>query len=246
LLGEGRPAAEVGLYIPSSSFWLGDAASNREINQSLLALAHELIEHQRDFDFVDEQALSAVLKRKGKELVNLSGQGYRAIIVPPALAISRAALDHLRQFAAAGGKVLFIGPAPGLVADKTFLQASGPADVRWAALHETAVAITPAVLAQLPGPDFALEHPSPLVSYNHRRLRDADVYFVFNSGDEKAALQATLAGTGAVQVWDANTGKIAPLTAVAAREGAVRVQLGLEPWGTSIVVVGGRADSEHL
>ena len=70
LLGEGRPAAQIGVYIPSSSFWFNDTAANT----AFLAIVHQLLQHQRDLDFVDEYALSKSLKLQGKELVNLSGQ----------------------------------------------------------------------------------------------------------------------------------------------------------------------------
>jgi hypothetical protein len=238
LLGAGRPAANIGLYIPSSSFWLADSATGTRLNKNLLDLAHQLIEHQRDFDFVDEQALSSVLKLKGGELVNLSNQGYRAIIVPPSLVISKTALAQLRAFASAGGTVIFIGEAPALVSDKNFLHATGPADISWATMTETTIAVTPAVLDRLPKPDVALDQASPLISYTHRRLRDADVYFIFNSGDAKASLHASLAGTGTAQTWDANTGKISLLPGAAPSAGAVRIPLDLEPWTTTVVVVG--------
>lgn len=140
LLGEGRPAADIGLYLPSSSFWLASPDQAREIEGHLLALAHQLIEHQRDFDFVDEQALASVLRLEGDRLVNLSGQGYRAIIVPPALAMSRVALERLQAFARAGGSVIFIGARPALVAGRDFLHAKGPAEIAWASEHETSVA----------------------------------------------------------------------------------------------------------
>jgi hypothetical protein len=242
LLGEGRPAAQIGVYIPSSSFWLGSPDQVRELNTQFLALCHQLIEHQRDFDFVDEQALSSVLRVEHGQLVNRSGQGYRAIIVPPALAISRAALDRLQAFAQAGGRVIFIGPPPASVVDRAFLHASGPADIGWATAHENEIAITPAVLSQLPPADFALEKPRALVSYSHRRLRDADVYFIFNSGDDKLATSVTLAGTGGVEVWDAENGKVRPLgDASAIGSGGVRVPLALEPWSTALLVIGGTA-----
>lgn len=241
LLGAGRPTAQIGLYIPSSSFWLADATGARRINDSLLALGHSLIEHQRDFDYVDEQALTSVLQLRGAEFVNLSHQGYRAIIVPPALAISQAALAHLRAFAAAGGTVVFIGAPPALVAAKNFLTATGPADITWASLHEANVAITPAVLAALPAPDLALDTPAPLVSYTRRRLRDADVYFIFNSGNEPISLHAVLASSGAARTWDANTGKITPLAGAAPVAGGMRVPLALEPWAATVIMIGGNA-----
>jgi hypothetical protein len=241
LLGAGRPAAQIGLYIPSSSFWLADPQMAAELNNNFLALAHQLIEHQRDFDFVDEQALSTVLTPRGAELVNLSGQGYRAIIVPPALAISRVALERLRAFSASGGRVIFIGAPPRSVVDQTFLQAGSPPDVSWAALHEVTIAITPAVLAALPAPDVTLSASAPLLSYTHRKLRDADVYFIFNSADDPVALDATLAGRGAVQAWDAATGKIASAGASTSTKDGVRVPLSLAPWATVALMVGGSA-----
>ncbi len=241
LLGAGRPAAQIGLYIPSSSFWLADPTTGAQLQKEFLALAHQLIEHQRDFDFVDEQALTSVLTARGAELVNLSGQGYRAIIVPPALAISRAALDRLRAFAAAGGRVIFIGTAPAMVVEKTFLHAAGAPDITWAKLHEGTIAITPAVLAALPTPEVVLSKPAPLVSYTHRRLRDADLYFVFNSGDDPVALDATVAGRGAVQVWHAESGEVVALTGATATNAAVRVPLTLAAWTTTMLVIGGDA-----
>ena len=245
LLGEGRPAADIGLFVPSSSFWLADATQAKEINRSLLEIAHQLLAHQRDFDFVDEQALSSVLTPQGAQLVNLSGQGYRAIVVPPALALSRAALDRLHAFAADGGTVIFIGAPPALVPDRTFLDAAGPADISWATFHEAATGVTPAVLDRLPAPDFTLEHANPLVSYNHRRLRDADVYFIFNSGPEKTVLHPSLAVNApsapaappTAQRWNAETGAIDPLPGARPSAGRIEVPLKLEAGHTAIVVL---------
>lgn len=242
LLGEGRPAADIGLYLPSSSFWLADAATSQQLNKEVLALAHALVEHQRDFDFVDEQALTSVLVSKGNRLVNLSGQGYRAIIVPHSLVISRAALERLRTFAAAGGKVIFLGEPPA-VAEKSFLHATTPADVSWASLHQKDPALTPAVLAKLPAADFALDATAPKVSYTHRQLRDADVYFIFNSADEKLATRARLSCVGKVEVWDSSTGKISPLPNAQAEGGSTSVPLELEPWSTTLLVLNRGASS---
>ena len=110
---------------------------------------------------------------KARELVNLSGQSYRAILVPPVDAISKAALDNLKAFAKAGGKVIFFGSAPKLVMDKNFLTATGPADISWATLEPKAE-ITDQVLAALPSPDVATDQATTWLKYNHRRLKDAD------------------------------------------------------------------------
>jgi hypothetical protein len=49
----------------------------------------QLLEHQRDFDFVDEQALSSLLALEGGTFRNLSGQRYRAVLISSVSAISR-------------------------------------------------------------------------------------------------------------------------------------------------------------
>ncbi|HTB62543.1 MAG TPA: glycosyl hydrolase [Opitutales bacterium] len=244
VLAQGRPAAQIGVYIPSSSFWFND----NQANTDFLDIVHQLLQHQRDVDFVDDGALSTTLKREGNSLINASGQAYRAIIVPRMDAISQAALDKLRAFAQAGGKVVFLGHAPKLVVDKTFISATGPADISWA-IFQDQVEVTPDLLAKLPAPDVAVDQPSPWLKYNHRRLKDADVYFFFNEGgnplDLKATVDAYLAPQPAyvnlparyAQVWDGMTGKIEPLPGTVFASGKCVLPLKLGPWETKLIVV---------
>lgn len=235
LLAQGRPAAQIGVFIPSSSFWFGDTA----VNQSFLAIVHSLLEHQRDLDFVDDASLAHTLKVHGTTLVNRSGQGYGAIIVPPAVAMSKAALDTLHAFAAAGGRVIFLGHTPRLVMDRNFLTAQPPSDLSWATL-EPSTEITPAVLAALPAPDLALTHEMPGLKYNHRRLKDADLYFLFNEGDAPVNQTVQLAaspGESRVQEWDAETGAIAPIPLARVANGRASVPVKLGSWATELIVL---------
>ena len=106
ILSQGRPAAQIALYHPTSSMWLGDDESNT----SVLAITKSLLERQRDFDFVDEQALCSVLKPDGGTLKNLSGQSYRAVIIPSVTAMSKTTLECLKKFKESGGKRDFCRP----------------------------------------------------------------------------------------------------------------------------------------
>jgi len=54
LMSMGRPDANVALYLPSSSMWLGDAASDTQF----VSAERLLSEHQIDFDIVDEDFLA--------------------------------------------------------------------------------------------------------------------------------------------------------------------------------------------
>ncbi len=104
---------------------------------SVLDIARQLMENQHDFDFVDEQALSSLLKIENGEFINLSGQSYKTIIMPSISVISAASLSRLKEFAESGGKVIFTGNLPSLVVEKSFLNAVKPPDLKWAAHEES-------------------------------------------------------------------------------------------------------------
>jgi hypothetical protein len=233
LLSQGRPTARIALYHPTASLWLGD----EEANASVLAIAQRLLERQRDFDFVDEQALASLLRVEGGTFQNSSGQRYTAVILPTTSAISKAALERLQAFAKAGGGVVFLGRVPPLVVGRSFLEAAGPADLSWA-VREPSGELTSSVLRALPEPDVAFDHPCPPVKYTHRRLKDADLYFFFNESEQRHSREATLAGNGQAQAWDAASGAIRPLSEAHARKGVVRLPLAFEPYEARFVVIG--------
>jgi alpha-L-rhamnosidase len=235
LLGEGRPTAQIGVYIPSTSFWFKDGSSDK----AFLDIVHALLQHQRDLDYIDEDALSRTLTLRGKELVNLSGQSYRAILIPPVDAISKAALQKLHDFASAGGTVIFFGNSPRLVTDKNFLTASGPADISWATLEPTPD-INDDVLHKLPEPDVATDQPTAWLKYNHRRLKDGDLYFFFNEGEQPLALNVTVRSAQSAtraQDWNSYNGTIEPWANAVTREEKTTLPLQLPPWGTTFLVV---------
>lgn len=234
LLAQGRPAASIAVYAPTTSFWLGD----RDANASLLKISQVLTEAQQDFDFVDETAFASVLTLEKGVFTNLSGQTYRAVIIPSVTVISQAALDRLRAFAQGGGTVISLGRAPALVTKGNFLHAGGPAEFDWA-VREPSGEITPAILAALPPPDVSLDRPAPGLKATHRRLRDADVYFLFNEGNEPLTRTVTLAGKGTVQSWDAATGTQSAVPGVKTAGAVVEFPLILAAGEARFIVIGG-------
>jgi hypothetical protein len=233
LLANGRPGAQVAYFHPTDSMWLGD----KESDDVTLSLVTQLLEHQIDFDHVDSDALASRLTLDGGKFRNRSGQVYRAVIVPTSTAIQKAVLDRLRLFAAAGGKVIFIGRTPTMVVDKTFLHAGGPPDLSFATLIEPSPNITDRVVAALPPPEVKLDAACPPIKYIHRKMKDGDVYFFFNESAQPQPRYATLASTGDVSVWDPATGAINPLEGVTKGTGNVTVPLALGPQETKFIVV---------
>ncbi len=233
LLAMGRPAAQVALYHPSDSFWLNDA----DADDATVKLATQLMEHQIDFDHIDHDSLASVCALEGGTFKNLSGQVYRAVIIPSSTVIQKNVLDRLRTFAAAGGKVIFVGRTPTMVVDRTFLNAGGAPDLRFATLEATPD-ITPRVVAALPKPDVKLDAACAPLKYIHRSLKDGDVYFFFNESKETQTRTATVDGKGAVQIWDAASGKIVRAPSTTAANGSVALPLTLGPQESRFIVIG--------
>lgn len=234
LLALGRPAAQVALFHPTDSEWLGD----QEADSVTVKLTTQLLEQQIDFDYIDADSFTSVCTLDGGGIKNLSGQIYKTIIIPSCTVIQKKMLERLRAFAAAGGKVVFVGRTPSMVVDRTFLNPEAAPDLSFATLEPTP-AITPRVVAAMSKPDVKLDAPCAPVKYIHRSLKDAEIYFFFNESDQVQTRKATLAGSGKTQVWDAASGSISPLTgAVSAKDHIIEVPLQLKPYESMFIVTG--------
>jgi hypothetical protein len=224
LLSIGTPAASVAVFEPTANLWLGDSTAD----SASLTIARQLLESQQDFDFIDEQALTETATLVPGGLRNLSGQVYRAVVVPPGSVLSSAALSTLQQFNASGGTVIFAGSRPQLTYGQTFRNAYAP-QIGWGVVDPNSS------LAALPASDVRFSAATPAVKYLHRRWQDADLYFFFNESASAQQVDAVLAGTGTVQDWDPETGTI---RAFAPGNTPGKVTLSLDPYGTRFVVIG--------
>jgi hypothetical protein len=257
VMSMGRPAAEVALYLPSSSLWLGDSASDVAFVSSERMLA----ERQIDFDIINLEALATDLKAGPGTLETLSGNRYRSVILPSLALISQAELDRLKAFAKGGGKVLFLGRTPGLIYDRTILnaRAATAADFAWATV-ETSAQLPPTPTppgqppATPPGPqvvpaaietalyavvsrEVALDVPDTALKVMTRRLRDANVCLFFNEGAEASSHTVTLKADGkSVEVWDPQTGSVATVASMTGK-GRVSLKVELKGYETELVMV---------
>jgi hypothetical protein len=237
LIAIGRPAAQVGLYHPGNTIWLGGQDAI-DADRSTTKLGWQLFEHQVDWDYFDEQSLSSVATISNGGFTNLSGQTYKAIVFPSMTVITRSGLQRLQEFAKAGGKVIFVGKTPRLILDKTFMDAKEKPDLSFATLIEPSGDITAAVVNALPKPDVKLDSEFPRLTYTHRQFSDGDMYFFFNESTATEKRIATIAGHGTAQDWDLATGEIHPMTGTTAAGDSVTVPLVLGPYEAKVVVVG--------
>jgi hypothetical protein len=259
LMSMGRPAASVALYLPSSSFWLDDEAANR----AFVATEQLLSELPIDFDIVDENALAAELIPRKGTFETSSGNRFRAVILPGEILLSQAALDRLRGFALAGGKVLFLDRTPSLIAGRTIRDArpATSADFSWALVEVSAQlpptptppgrppsappipqAVPPAIRQAVmravgATSDVSLDVPDTAIRYIKRDLKDASLYLFFNESNHPSWHLLTLKSRGTrAEIWEPQTGDVRtiPSTRINA---AVKVIVAFESYQTRVVVV---------
>jgi hypothetical protein len=169
VMSMGRPAAAVALYIPSSSMWLNDSASDTAFVSSERMLA----ERQIDFDIINDDFLAETPPNVGcptcrfynpkaaGTLVTASGNTYSTVIIPSASILSQAAYDRLKALAKGGGKVFFLGRTPSLISGRTIkdARAATAADFAFATV-ETSAQLPP---TPTPPANAPATPPGPLV-----------------------------------------------------------------------------------
>jgi hypothetical protein len=258
VMAMGRPGAEVALYLPSSSLWLGDAASD----VAYVSAERMLAERQIDFDIIGLDALATDLKAGPGVFETMSGNKYRVVILPSLAVLSEVELARLRAFAKGGGKVLFLGRTPALISRKTIMDArtATPEDFAWATVETSAqlpptptppgqppaappepmvvpAAIETALNAVVGAREVALDSADPALKVMTRRLKDANVYLFFNENAQASEHTVTLKAAGkTAEVWDPQTGTVAKAAATAVK-GGVMVKVALEPYETELLVV---------
>jgi hypothetical protein len=257
LMAVGAPTASVALYLPTSSLWMND----RKADTAFVSLERLLSEHQVDFDVVSEDALARDLMAREGEFVTMSGNAYRTVILPDVPLLSEDALKRLRNFAAGGGHVVFVGRTPSLIASRTILHARAATaeDFRWATLVPGELPPTPTpgdvpppappgpqvvpqgmlqgILATIPVRDVELDGADTALRVMERRWKDANVYLFFNEAAQMASHTVTLADGGKnASVWDPQTGTVTSMKVVRA-PGGLKVHLALKGYETAVLVV---------
>ena len=233
LMSLGVPGAQVAVYYPLSTMWLGNTA----IDADLQALSHTLLEHQVDFDWVDDDAFTTALEVKPGYFLNKSGQKYRTLIIPSCDAMPVKAWEQVEKFADEGGKVIFWGHRPSQLTGQSFMKPLPSRDLVKNCFDHAGNAWNPALAAALPQPEFVAEGTSTAsIRYTRRILPDAEVYFVFNEGEQSVDFTAQFATTGITREWDAASGKTLVLDADKVN-GKTRVKMTLGKWESKIIVI---------
>ncbi|MGD1071450.1 MAG: glycosyl hydrolase [Bryobacteraceae bacterium] len=219
LMRQGKPANDVAIYLPTddayASFHAGDDSVDRLMDRLLgTKLIPQVLDAGYNFDFIDDGAIAK------------AGITYPVLILPDVERMPLASLRKIDDYAAKGGIVIAFGKLPSL--------APGLQDAAdTPRIASLAAALKVHKMSELPSllqPDFLTG--APAIGFIHRKLDDADIYFVANTGNQPVHTKAVLRAPKAAGEWmDPFNGEL-----TAALPG--NLTLDLEPYESRVLILG--------
>jgi hypothetical protein len=198
------------------------------------ALQLELARHGFEHHILDPHYLRQATLGKGA--LELAGERFTFLILPPMTDIAPESAERIRRFVAAGGTVAALGPQPAAL-DGVTLQRLPIGDHKRfmdKLSYTEPIRPTPGVLDDI-APLLAMlrrTHPPNVeiaggergsLRFSRRSTRDGEWWWAVNDASEPRSVTARFAGAGAVEKWDPTTGERSPLPA---SEAGVRLDFG--------------------
>jgi hypothetical protein len=211
LMRQGKPANDIAVLLPEEDaqarFRPGHVSVTDEMRFLLgPELVSSILDAGYNLDFIDSAAIDRV------------GIHYPVLVMPGVERLPLATYRRIQQYAQNGGMVIAVKSAPWRAPG--FIE--GPRDsaevaqvshnlfapgAKNAQLVASASDLGTAIGAVLK-PDVDLSPATPTVGFIHRKLADADIYFLANTDNHPHAFNATFRTTRAgVEFWDPFSGK---------------------------------------
>ena len=236
LLRQGAPANQVAILLPTDDAWASFTPAHVTVTGAMQKLVSPelmaaILSAGYNVDYIDAAAIEKV------------GFGsHQVLVLPPTDRIPLATLKKINAWASSGGKVISVGRLPSMDAEgmplpdassltRTMVQIPGTAQLG-KALHD---AVKPDLQIQA-----STDSVKDRIGFIRRRLSDADLYAVVNTGNE--ALDCTLAFQTSyrmAQQWDPDTKTASPASATHQR-------IHLAPYESRVFVFANRFADESL
>ena len=204
LLRQGEPANQVAILLPTDDAWASFTPAHVTVTgamQRLItpALMSAILSAGYNADFIDADAINSV------------GLGaHQILVIPPTDRIPSGTLEKIAAFSHAGGKVIAIGRAPSLTPEGSLI-----ASAAFSVLIPGSVTIPdesalPDALHDAAKPDLfvatADSSTSDQIGFIRRKLPNADIYFVVNTGNRTLDVTAGFATAHKfAEQWDASS-----------------------------------------
>ena len=232
LLRQSKPANDVAVLLPNddayASFSPGEVSLSAEMPKYVTPeLMRQILSAGHNVDYIDAEAIERV------------GIPYSVLVLPHAERLSPKTMKAIEAYAAHGGKVIAVGStpqrAPGFVhADEVSREVQRMSRELFAKNRQAQVVASDAELgaaiSHAVPPDLQVSTDAADVGFIHRKLPDADIYFVANTGNHAVNATATF-GTQRkyASSWD-------PFSGASHAMEAKPMQLHLAPYESRVMV----------
>ena len=230
ILSQGRHRCDVAILYPVAALEAG--LDGEAANNTAFRAAEELYAHGIDIDFMDFESLARSTIQNQELWV--SGEHYRALVIPSMRAVRWSTLEKAAEFQRAGGTVVIVGATP----EASDRIGRDDAELNGLVKELTTRVATP---QELPGvmnqtftPDFAVGASVKAVPYFvHRRLGPRDVFMIYGLPKET---ECWFRATGAVELWEPWTGQSRSLPVVSQTAQGTRLALPLTAKEPQLIV----------
>lgn len=242
ILRQGRPANDIAVLLPEedaqAQFRPGHASVTDRMPRMLgPELVPAILDAGYNYDFIDSEAIDRV------------GIHYRVLVIPNIERLPLTTYRRIEQYARGGGIVLATerepSRAPGFLEsqrDTAAVQAISrelfaPGSKNAVLVEQTADLGT--AIGRFLKPDVSLSPASPDVGFIHRKLADAEIYFLANTDNRPHRFTATFrTGRPEAAWWDPFSGKVS-----GAGHGP-SLKMTLAPYESRVVVFSDHAPAE--
>lgn len=245
LLSGGHHVAKIAILYPINSIWANYTPQkpneySQFLEQELNHLADALLRIHYDYDFIEEKMLTQCKIQDGR--LEIRGEQYELILLPPLTHISLEALELLEQFADDGGHILadFMLPSRDVVSGKDLsgrisrLFARPTASfVRGNGFHQDPDlnCLRTEITAHI-SPDVEIDNEE--IFCLHRVKDGQDFYFVVNPTRDTRRFRITLRGRSTPSHWDLLDGTIQDILVYTARGNSTWFEWELSPYGSAL------------
>jgi hypothetical protein len=202
LLRQGKPANDVAVFLPDDDVYAEFSPGKTSISGAMAkfvtsTVTEQVLDAGFNLDYIDSSAIDQV------------GIPYAALILPHVTRVSPATLEKIAAYQLAGGKVIVLGDlpseAPGFadhaaVSAKVRELAKSLAATKNVTSVATDTTLGAALKAAVP-PDVTVSSQVEDVGFVHRKLNDADVYFIANTSNHPVHATATFRTPRAHAAW---------------------------------------------
>ncbi len=209
LMRQGQPANDVAVFLPNddvaASLSPGKVSLSAEMHKYVTPqLTEQILDAGFNLDYVDAESVLAL------------GVKHPVLVLPNVTRMAPAVLAKLAEYVRSGGKLIAVGSRPSLApgyvdAARLSPQVDAASRALFAAgaqLVPDAAALGRALKASYPA-DLRLSAAASDIGFVHRKLADADIYFIANTSNHDVAASASFRGARAQVAWlDPYSGKL--------------------------------------